>query len=131
MAIRTDEERSKALMHYGSGPKCKQCGQPTNALCGRCERCIEAQYHAEELGHLAQYLRERPTLIEAAHDKLKVVHLVMPKWRKVAWCGGEVTQQKDKRKLIDMHVFPGGLPEGLAPEAVCKSCLAVWEEMGL
>lgn len=123
--MRKPEEINSARMRYGfGGPYCIICGQPTDSVAIRCERCLESIRHGEELQHAERWLRGHPeTLIEVGHDKKKRIHLVLFRAPyNVAWCGEPVSQKRENRKLAQRGMFPAG---------ICEQCIEVYEGLAL
>lgn len=118
------KEISKQRFRYGYGPPyCTVCGQSTDSLSTRCERCLEAQFHKDELTFMGEWLRSHPNAkIELAKDKKKVMHLVMLRTPGTAWCGGPVNEARDTRKAFPATQFPPG---------ICQACLTVHGEIAL
>lgn len=101
---------------WGVGPFCVICGEPTDSVSIRCERCLESICHGEELEYAARWLREHPeTQIEIGWDEKRRLHLVLFRApHATAWCGARVTQKRQNRKWVDRGLFPPG---------VCEQCL--------
>lgn len=117
--LRSEKELVRARDKYGKGRACKDCGQPTNSLSTRCDRCIEASYLVDELAYALDRLLENPRHpIGLAHDKRGTVHLVLFRSPHLAWCGARVTQVASKRELTRPGMFPPG---------VCLQCLLAYE----
>jgi len=144
--MRSDKEINDSVVHYGPGPNCRKCGEPTRSGALTCERCVEKQYRKEELAHTSEFFREHPGWpIETAHDKTKLIHFVLPRLPGVAFCGNAVTQQRRDRveftgsapiRMAAERAVAEALlkkhPDGkLPPVKLCNACVAVWEGMML
>lgn len=122
---RTAQEVASHRVKYagaGGGPVCKICGAPTDSILLRCEACQEKLFLTEELRRTGEWLREHPeTKLELATDKRKQVHIVVPRFAAMAWCGIKVTQQKERKREVRAKFPPG----------VCQDCLLAYEGLGL
>lgn len=105
---------------YGTGVPCLVCGQMTDSLALRCERCLEAICHGEELQFAERWLQAHPEmLIEIGWDRKRRMHLVLLRApANAAWCGEHVSQKKETRKAVKRGEFPPG---------ICEQCLEVYE----
>ena len=80
---------------------------------------MEKAYHADELVYAHDWLRLHPKVaIELAHDKHKLVHLVLFRSPQLAWCGAHVTEVRSRRVRTQREHFPVG---------VCGQCLTAYE----
>lgn len=123
---RRDKELSTRHSRYGhyTGPPCLICGQSTDSISLRCERCLESLRHGEELQFAECWLKEHPeALIEIGWDKKKRLHLVLLRAPcDAAWCGEHVSQKRETRKPVKRGMFPPG---------TCERCIEVYEGLAL
>src|SRR5215813_495473 len=128
---RAEKELMKVRQQYGhGGPYCLICGRATNSVSVKCEACMEKALVAEELEYVRDCLRMQPNpAIELAHDKRRLVHLVLFRSPKLVWCGAPVTQKKSERRTAKPGAFADGLCNGLFPMDLCNRCFAAYQGM--
>lgn len=133
--MRKEKDILKYRNKYGhGGVYCKVCGQPTDNLTLRCERCANSIHVGEELEYARQWLKTHPNEpIEVARDEKKRRHLVLFRLPKAAWCGGAVTQKRaERRKIGPGFRFVTPLPgeeEMDLRQYLCPDCVGIYEEL--
>lgn len=133
--MRKEKEILRYRMKYGhGGVYCKVCGQPTDNLTLRCERCMSSLFQGEQLEYARRWLKAHPDEpIEVARDAKKKRHLVLFRLPKAAWCGEPVTQQRDTRRKVGpglKFVAPVPGEEDLdLRQWLCPDCVQIYEEL--